>query len=265
LSVPDVILAASNYQCRGVKEPAMSQGAQGLALVTGGTSGIGRATAVALAAAGYRVVATGLFEEELQECRRDPGFAGIELTQLDVGDVRAVERVIAGRERLDVLVNAAGVPRGPDEFTDQGFCRTLEINLNGSMRCCYAAQRLLAARGGAIVNIASMMSFFGSATGPAYAASKGAIVQLTKSLAVAWAPQSIRCNAVAPGWIDTPMTRSMQTDQARYGSVLARTPMGRWGKAEEVAKAILFLASTQASFITGAVLPVDGGYLVNGI
>jgi NAD(P)-dependent dehydrogenase (short-subunit alcohol dehydrogenase family) len=243
----------------------MNQGAQLLALVTGGTSGIGRATALALASAGYRVVATGLLEEEIQECRKDPEFRGIELAQLDVGDAREVERVVASRERLDILVNAAGVPRGPDEFTDKGFCRTLEINLNGSMRCCYAAQPRLAVRGGAIINIASMMSFFGSATGPAYAASKGAIVQLTKSLAVAWAPQAIRCNAVAPGWIDTPMTRAMQTDQTRYGTVLARTPMGRWGKPEEVAAAIVFLASTQASFITGAVLPVDGGYLVNGI
>ena len=235
------------------------------ALVTGGTSGIGRATALALAALDCNVIAAGVYDHELDACSVDPSFAKIELIKLDVADVSAVERLVGALTRLDVLVNAAGVPRGPDEFTETGFLRTLEVNLNGSMRCCYAAYPLLARQGGAIVNIASLMSFFGSPTGPAYAASKGAIVQLTKSLAVAWSREGIRCNAVAPGWIDTPMTRAMQSDSERYGRVLSRTPLGRWGRPEEVAQAIVFLASSQASFISGAVLPVDGGYLVNGV
>jgi NAD(P)-dependent dehydrogenase (short-subunit alcohol dehydrogenase family) len=235
------------------------------AFVTGGTSGIGRATALAFSAAGYHVTASGLLPAEIQSCREDPTFAAIDLIQMDIGDSAAVQHVLTGLQRLDVLVNAAGIPRGPDEFTEAGFERAIDINLHGSMRCCYAAQPLVARQGGAIINIASVMSFFGSATGPGYAASKGAIVQFTKSLAMAWAPQGIRCNAVAPGWIKTPMTEAMQSDNARYGNVLARTPLARWGSPEDVAQGILFLASPQASFITGVVLPVDGGYLINGI
>jgi NAD(P)-dependent dehydrogenase (short-subunit alcohol dehydrogenase family) len=113
-----------------------------------------------------------------------------------------------------------------------------------------------------VVNIASMLSFFGSGYAPAYSASKGGIVQLTKSLAIAWAPHGVRVNAIAPGWIETPLTAPLLADAAKRDAITARTPLGRWGKPADVAGAALFLASPAAAFITGAVLPVDGGYSV---
>ena len=235
------------------------------ALVTGGASGIGRATAIALRDAGYTVTATGLTEGELASAQSDAAMGGIDVVRLDVGDGDGVTDLVAALPRLDVLVNCVGVGRSGDDFTEEGFMKTLDINLHGTMRCCYAARDLLVASGGRIVNIASVMSFFGTGTGPAYVASKGGDAQLTKSLAIAWGPEGVRVNAVAPGWIDTPMTSGLHGDDAYIARVLHRTPLGRWGKPEEIAAAIVFLVSPAASFINSAILPVDGGYMVTGI
>ena len=230
-------------------------------LVTGGTSGIGEACARAFAALGATVLATGATEAERERASGVDENAGIRFATLDVRSPEAVTACLAGFERLDVLVNAAGVIRRDAEHDPAVFTDVIDINLNGVMRVATAAKSLLSGSGGSVVNLASMLTFFGGPRVPAYSASKGGIGQLTKSLAAAWASDGIRVNAVAPGWIATPLTQALQEDEVRSAPIMARTPMGRWGAPAEVADCTVFLASPAARFVTGAILAVDGGYL----
>lgn len=228
------------------------------ALVTGGLSGIGAAIANQLAALGATVVAAGL---PLAAHLPDTLDGSVRKVALDVRSADDVTRVLSEFERLDIVVNCAGVIRRGDEHKPEVFEQVLDINLNGTMRVCAGARELLKASSGCIVNTASMLSFFGGGFVPAYSASKGAISQLTKSLAIAYAAEGIRVNAIAPGWIATPLTQALQDDDGRSQAILDRTPMGRWGTPEEVAQVAVFLCTPAASFMTAAIVPVDGGYL----
>jgi NAD(P)-dependent dehydrogenase (short-subunit alcohol dehydrogenase family) len=228
------------------------------ALITGGARGIGFGVAEALLAAGYAVTVTGLTAEEVAAV---PQRAGLSAVMLDVTDDAGVRACLSRFARLDVLVNCAGmILRDGKEFTVEGFQKVIDVNLTGTMRLCIGARPLLQVQGGVIVNLASVWSFFGGPMVPAYTASKGGVAQLTKALAVAWAEDNIRVNAVAPGWIETELTRAAVDDKARSDAILARVPQGRWGAPGDVGGVVAFLCSDAARFITGTVLPVDGGY-----
>jgi NAD(P)-dependent dehydrogenase (short-subunit alcohol dehydrogenase family) len=231
------------------------------ALITGGARGIGFGIAQALLKAGYGVTVTGLSQDEVAAVPARDHLAAVRLDVTDGDAVAAcIDRLARDFGRLDVLVNCAGmILREGREFTIEGFRQVIDVNLTGTMRMCMAAQPLLERQGGVIVNTASVWSFFGGPLTPAYTASKGGVVQLTKSLAVAWAPH-IRVNAIAPGWIETELTRAARADSGRSNAIVERTPMGRWGRPDDIGGVVAFLCSDEARFITGTVVPIDGGY-----
>jgi 2-dehydro-3-deoxy-D-gluconate 5-dehydrogenase len=245
-----------------------------VAIVTGGNGGIGLGMARGLAAAGARVVVAGRDQKKSKAAVEDLTGRGAEAfaVAVDVTDEAAVGRMVGATlerwGRLDVLVNNAGINiRKPvHELALDEWHRVLDTNLTSAFLCSKAAYApFKKAGGGKIINIGSMMSIFGASFAPVYSSSKGGIVQLTKSTAVAWAKDNIQVNAVLPGWIDTDLTQNARKEVAGlHDSVLRRTPAGRWGVIDDMSGVAVFLASPASDFVTGAVIPVDGGYSIQG-
>jgi len=228
-------------------------------LVTGGSSGIGLAIAQGFLDAGAGVTVTGTAD--------DPSGYPADLSAftyhgVNMLDVDGVEALAGSFDSLGVLVNNAGMTfRGEEALLPENFEATIDINLNAVYRLSHRLHPLLKVSGGSIINIASMTSYFGSPRVPGYGASKSAILQMTMTLGALWAKDGVRVNAIAPGWIDTKMTGPVQANPAIADPIVARTPMDRWGRPEEMAGTALFLASSDiASFVTGVTIPVDGGY-----
>src|SRR5262245_22267685 len=243
-----------------------------VAFVTGGNGGIGLGMAKGLAAAGATVVIAGRNKQKAQSALVELRSVGaqaefIELDALEEASCRqVVQRAVDRFGRLDILVNNAGttVRKQPEALTAQEWHLVMDTNLTSAFLCSQAAYpHMVRAGGGKIINIGSMMSVFASSYATPYAASKGGIVQLAKSLAVAWAKDNIQVNAILPGWIDTDLTRKAREQvQGLNERVLARTPAHRWGVPDDFAGIAVFLAASASNFITGAAIPVDGGYSV---
>ena len=233
-------------------------------LVTGGTSGIGHAIATAFASAGASVTVTGTRSSVADY---DTDLAAFTFRQLETRDAAAVDALAADFDMLDVLVNNAGAnfPDGLDEWSPEGFAASLDLNVEGAQRLTVRSRHALAMSsmtgGASVVNVVSMTAFRSTTIVPGYSAAKAALLALTRNLAVHWARQGIRVNAVAPGLIDTPMTAPMKSMPELLEAEVGKGVLGRMGSPEEVAAAVLFLSSEASSFTTGSVLAVDGGYL----
>lgn len=245
-----------------------------VAVITGGNGGIGLGMARGLAAAGASVVIVGRNEAKSNAAVAELARAGSKAIAItaDVTDQASVDamiaNVLAAFGRLDILVNNAGINirKPPHELALAEWRSVLDTNLTSAFLCSQAAHGAMKKSGGGkVINIGSMMSIFGASYSPAYAASKGGIVQFTRSCAVAWAPDNIQVNAILPGWIDTELTQNARREvDGLYDKVLVRTPAARWGAADDFAGIAVFLASAASDFVTGAAIPVDGGFSVMG-
>ena len=245
-----------------------------VAFITGGNGGIGLGMAKGFASCGAAVVIAGRNEAKAQSALSQLHSLGAqaEFMKLDVLDeascYQAIESAVERYGRLDILVNNAGttIRKRPEDLTVHDWHLVMNINLTSAFLCSQAAYPpMLRTGGGKIINIGSMMSIFGAPFAAAYAASKGGIVQMTRAMATAWAKDNIQVNAILPGWIDTDLTQgARQQIPGLYESVLARTPAQRWGAPDDFAGIAVFLGSPASSFITGAAIPVDGGYSIQG-
>ncbi|RBP09807.1 hypothetical protein DFR50_1205 [Roseiarcus fermentans] len=242
--------------------PALFAGKR--ALVSGGTSGIGLCLARAFARLGAEVIATGASGDRLEAARADADARSVRFERLDVRDRKAVDATVGGLDRLDVLINCAGVARPEKEYDEDGFLDVMDVNLNSVMRLSMAARPLLARSRGAIVNFASMLSFLADDGVPAYCASKTGVVGLTRALAHRFGPEGVRVNAIAPGYHKTDMTKALWDDPVPAAKIAAKSAFKRWGTVEDLVGATVFLCSPAAAFITATTLPVDGGYVVSG-
>ena len=241
-----------------------------VAVVTGGNGGIGLGIAMGLAGAGANIVIAARSVEKTAQALEDIRALGVEAhgITVDVTQEPAIQRIVTSTidhmGRLDILVNNSGIAvrAQPQELTAAQWDSVVDVNLRAAFLASKAAYaQMVKAGGGKIINVGSMYSIFGSDWGAPYAASKGGLVQLTKSLAVAWAKDNIQVNAVLPGWIVTDLTRGIQdADPNRYDNISRRIPTGRWGEPSELAGAAVFLASTASDYVTGATLAIDGGY-----
>jgi len=237
------------------------------ALVTGGNGGIGLGIAKGLAQAGAKVAIAGRNEAKNQAALKDLGAQAVAVSG-DVNDAAVVKRMVAEAVHafggLDILVANAGINirKPPQDYALEEWHRIMDTNLTSVFACCQAAYPEMKRRGGGkIVTIGSMTSLFGFDVGPVYAASKGAVVQLTKSLASAWAKDNIQVNSILPGFIDTELTRNLRRNfPEAHERVVARTPARRWGAPADLAGTAVFFCSRASDFVTGTALPVDGGF-----
>lgn len=240
-----------------------------VALVTGAAAGLGQATAIALAEAGADVVCHGNTRSPESTC---DSVAALNRKALPViGDLakaetprQLIEATLNEFGRLDILVNNAGtIRRAPAfDYTENDWTTVIEVNLSAVFRMSQlAGSQMLSQGGGKIVNIASLLSFQGGVTVPAYAAAKGGVAQLTKALANEWAVKGINVNAIAPGYMRTDNTKALQADETRNRQILERIPAGRWGEPSDLSGAVIFLASAASDYVNGHVLVVDGGWM----
>ena len=245
-----------------------------VAIVTGGNGGIGLGMATGLAEAGAAIVIAARDQKKSAEAAEKLQKLGarVATVEVDVKDQESVKRMVQATldrfQRVDILVANAGINirKPPQDMSVEEWQAVLDVNLNGPFFCAQAVYPAMKAQGGGkIITIGSMTSIFGVPFAPAYSATKGGVVQLTRSLATAWAKDNIQVNCVLPGWIDTDLTRQARKQvEGLHERIEARTPAGRWGDPKDFAGIAVFLASHASNFITGAAIPVDGGYSVSG-